>query len=580
MWFLDDLQRLAHERAAVTELLEHAGWLVEASWKLDGGMRIDAQIATSKRRYPVRVVFPALYPECPPSVFPQDGDDERWSGHQYGAGGELCTEWGPDTWRPDVTAAQVLTSAHRLLEGEADPIHAPAPSRHSTTIGQDLRTAIFRFGLWKVAIDAIRGLPPRSSCAARCLVVRQREGVLVLLTELQSPSEWKFSSIPKAIARDYPERAALVVRTTLPPEKASQLDLNALVTAASDTASSSRSGEPVGALDEETRLVIIEDREGALYPYWIASDPRRAFRVDVVEFREASITERLGEEAEALATKQVGVVGVGSMGGRIVRTLARSGVRRFVLVDDDVHSPENICRHVLDWRFVAEHKVDAIADDLDHTFADARVDVHRLRLSGQEANASVALALRKLGECDLIVDATANPKTFNYLGATAKRATKPLVWGEVFAGGIGGLVARYRPGRDPSPHLARERIHAWTDQHDAPFPRTKNDYGAVQNDHRVVVAHDAEVGLISSAAAILALDLLLESEPSRFPHSAYAIGLAREWVFSQPFEVLPIPLGSPEQPQVDPNPEAEAESIGFLRELVRTAARGDAENES
>jgi hypothetical protein len=71
---------------------------------------------------------------------------ERWSSHQYGAGGELCLELGPDNWHQDLTGANMIESARRLLEGEASSPdqHGIVPSRHATTLGQDLRSRRLR----------------------------------------------------------------------------------------------------------------------------------------------------------------------------------------------------------------------------------------------------------------------------------------------------------------------------------------------------------------------------------------------------------------------------------------------------
>ena len=65
-----------------------------------------------------------------------------------------------------------------------------------------------------------------------------------------------------------------------------------------------------------------------------------------------------------------------------------------------------------------------------------------------------------LRACDVIIDAAADAHCFNFCAAVAKESLKPLVWGEVFAGGIGGLVARVRSGHEPEPQAARNQINA------------------------------------------------------------------------------------------------------------------------
>ena len=70
-----------------------------------------------ERMFPVSLQFPNHFPYSPPLVMPR-GDTTRWSTHQYGPGGELCTEIGPDNWRPEIHGAELVRSAERLLRGE------------------------------------------------------------------------------------------------------------------------------------------------------------------------------------------------------------------------------------------------------------------------------------------------------------------------------------------------------------------------------------------------------------------------------------------------------------------------------
>jgi sulfur-carrier protein adenylyltransferase/sulfurtransferase len=57
----------------------------------------------------------------------------------------------------------------------------------------------------------------------------------------------------------------------------------------------------------------------------------------------------------------------------------------------------------------------------------AKVEVRRIRLTGQESAASAASALDQVAACDLIVDATAEPNVFNLLASVSVTAKKPMV---------------------------------------------------------------------------------------------------------------------------------------------------------
>ena len=271
-----------------------------------------------------------------------------------------------------------------------------------------------------------------------------------------------------------------------------------------------------------------------------------------------------------LSTKTVGIVGLGSAGSKIAISLARTGVRNFLLVDDDVFLQENICRHELNWADVGQHKIDGIAHQLKLIAQDISVKCSPVKLSGQEATATVDSVLSQLGACDLIIDATADPCTLNQLSAVASQQLKPIVWLKVYPGGIGGMIARFRPNEDPDPQIARAAFHEYLEKLELPAIQETVDYTTVNNDGETIVASDADVTLIAANATRMALDILIKREPSDFPYSLYLIGLSRGWIFDQPFHTIPINL--PEvQPAITESELSEDEAnenSDFIEQLI------------
>ena len=168
------------------------------------------------------------------------------------------------------------------------------------------------------------------------------------------------------------------------------------------------------------------------------------------------------------------------------------------------------------------------------------VEVHMHRVGGQESAMHAARVLKDLASCDLLIDATADPAVFLRLAAVAKANRKPLCWGEVFAGGFGGMIARARPERDPHPASVRSAIlNYYETLPPAPFRDADGYDGTIQ---QPVIAYDGDVAQIASALMRLALDTALQREPSDFPYAAYLIGLRKEWIFEQPFDTRPIEI--------------------------------------
>src|SRR5262249_28794712 len=110
---------LAREIQAM-RALARAGWLrdLKLGRSQDGLLRWSGVIFFVKN-FRFELIYPAEFPSACPVPYPQDRS-ERWSTHQW-RDGALCTEYGPDTWHPRFTGADVTRSLYTLLIGEQTP---------------------------------------------------------------------------------------------------------------------------------------------------------------------------------------------------------------------------------------------------------------------------------------------------------------------------------------------------------------------------------------------------------------------------------------------------------------------------
>ena len=188
MWYLSNLARYRQEFEAVAALATEATWLMMAVWRIDEGkLCLVADIEAHGHRYPVRMTYPANYPANPPTVRPKEAN-QHWSNHQFGYGGELCLEWGPDNWHDEITGSDVLLSAHKLLniENPKDEGASPliVPSRHSLTLGQELRFTFFRFLLDDALMKYTQSLPDNARGEAQCWVMCSRSTMTIFIRKL------------------------------------------------------------------------------------------------------------------------------------------------------------------------------------------------------------------------------------------------------------------------------------------------------------------------------------------------------------------------------------------------------------
>jgi sulfur-carrier protein adenylyltransferase/sulfurtransferase len=285
--------------------------------------------------------------------------------------------------------------------------------------------------------------------------------------------------------------------------------------------------------------------------------------------------DRLPESYSVLALKKVGIVGCGALGSKIAASLARSGVCAFVLVDDDILKPGNLVRHELDVGGLGAHKADALEARLRAITAGIEVSVRRVLLGGQESSGSTASVLDELATCDLLIDATADPQAFNFVASVARNALRPMIWAEVYAGGLGGFVSRLRPGYEPPPHSARRQYWAWCRAQGAPWHGDDHDYGASGVAAETLIAGDSDVSVIAAHAARMAIDLLVRPENTIFPHSAYVIGLAAQWIFSEPFDTHPIDFVPDGEWTSQFSTERTQEAIAFMSSLLEAGKDED-----
>ena len=572
-WFLRDFGRLDMERRQFEAMREMSPWMSPPVWRwATGALEVDLDIKIDGQNYPLRLRYPYAFPACPPSVYPRD-QKVRWSNHQYGPGGELCLEIGPDNWVPEVTGAQMIESAYRLLEAER-PLSAKRPvvelpSRHQLTPGQSLRSTHNRFLITENLINHLSSVEGGTVKAMIVIQIGHGKNYTFVVSSLQNSDGtwWKDSSFPVlALAENrykWSGYAACSNETTnLPLINSTDILIEQIKKFEIPT-----SRDQLSNTGHEFFLFFGGGREPVLV--WALSPSIGALSLESLR-AEHSFARRLEPGYEKLASRRVGIVGAGSVGSKVASSLARAGVGGILLFDGDILLPGNLVRHDLDWTSVGGHKVDELAWRLAVIRPGIDVTVWRTLLTGQEASASVAAALDALASCDLIVDATADGEIFGLVGSHAAAHRRPMIWAEVLEGGIGGLVARARPGEEPAPLVTRSRILNWCVTMNAPWGRSGDGYASVGDNDSLLVADDADVTVIAAHCARLTIDTLLERMPSDFPHSVYFIGLRRSWIFSEPFDTHPVDVGTPDDSEAaDSVPkEVVKENIAFLQSLL------------
>ena len=546
-WVLNDPVRFLHERAELAKLEEGVDWLTTA-WRLNANasLEVDLDFIVHGRTYAGRMTYPDVFPNSPPYIRPRDSS-EKWTMHQYGPGGSLCLQWRADNWQTHVTGADIIRSAFELLSTEQHPEQpGVVPSDHRMTEGQSMISAVYRFVVTNGLLNAFFALPLQSRSTFKMHSIVSSTMMVTFVSEISTgdDSAQMIADLPSGISTYGPlflwKGDGLIFRCESFNRGGSVASVDDLLRILSESGFNIDNilvREEGASKYKENTVILIGSDLTSLHVFSIESGVQpilREYRLIMPPDKDA----RLPEECEQLSKVRVGIVGLGSIGSKIAISLARSGVRHFLLVDDDYLVPGNLVRHELSWAFVGMQKVNAVRDSLKLVAAGIHVDVRTHRLAGQDSALNAAAALKDLSNCDLLIDATANPEVFLRMAAIAKSNKKPLCWGELFAGGYGGLIARARPDIDPNPLAVRSAIYA----HLATLPQAPFQQAAGYDVEleQPLIAYDSDVGQIATSLTRFAIDAALQRNPSQFPCSAYLIGLRQEWIFGQPFDTRPI----------------------------------------
>jgi len=141
----------------------------------------------------------------------------------------------------------------------------------------------------------------------------------------------------------------------------------------------------------------------------------------------------------SLRKPRVLVAGCGSGGGAVSLQLAMSGIRNFVLVDNDILEPENVIRHVCGRKYIGKKKIVALADVLLDRNPEIKLDLVDKDIMSFDG-------MRDLVEqTDIVILATDNEPTRWLVNEICVKTKTPFCVGRVFTRGIGGEVFAYRP---------------------------------------------------------------------------------------------------------------------------------------
>lgn len=564
--------RLIRECEELADLAAASDWLEEPQFgkNVDGLLTWSFVLLAGERRIPLRLVFPALFPDLPPFVFPADGT-VRLSQHQYGEGGELCLQYRPDNWHPDCKSTDVVRSARALLEATPeDNTFSDVESAHPADLSSQLWGHSLRFML---PSDTARLLRMRLAGRATDLQITMErrfgapESIVARIATIGlAPNQIEPKGGPGAggnrvhgVLFRLPDIGKI---PDLPPDELAELLYHSLPRWLREWIRSAG----------DAFVVVSNGRREALLRVSHYGSERR---LDIFHTFEPPKTKERRVHGKMFRNSSICIIGAGSLGSKVAASLAREGVGQFKLLDNDVLWSDNLVRNELDEMDVGHHKAVSLQHRLVRINPDVKVGALGMSLTSQTAVQHIAQLSEIISTCDLVIDTTADNSVFRMAAAICTQKRKPLVWGRVYAGGIGGLIARSFPSEDPPPLTAASQLRAWCDEKGmAPPEGREHNYGVQgHDDDEPLFASDSDVGVIANRLVRHALDALVPTEMRVHPEPAYFIGLRKGWIFDHPFDTHPV-IFSPHEGSVQGSTSCAEE--GIARVMTQLGVQGDA----
>jgi molybdopterin/thiamine biosynthesis adenylyltransferase len=206
------------------------------------------------------------------------------------------------------------------------------------------------------------------------------------------------------------------------------------------------SDELAGAAHVQQVLAVLEDEGRLDLRAWRRVDAAWE-RMDVTLIPDAAqvFSRNRGIlESGLLASKQVAIVGLGSGGATIAVELAKAGVGKFVLVDQDRLEVHNVGRHVCDLDDLGRRKTHAVRDRILARNPAAEIEI----LEG-DVVANLARFRELARASDVLIGATDNNRSRRAVNRVALEVGRPAIFGRAFRRACGGDVIRVRPGEGP-----------------------------------------------------------------------------------------------------------------------------------
>ncbi|MFC6347413.1 ThiF family adenylyltransferase [Vagococcus carniphilus] len=577
MWLEENNKRFIEEYDLLNDLERKNDWIKNTNWNIENEELLVYyfDIDIDDKLYSLKMIFPRFFPNSPITVKINE-KEVSWTSHQY-TNGVLCLEWGPDNWSDVVYGVDMVKSVYALLDAERPKSTGTnkkiVPSRDNFSLGQQMRFKKRIQYLTKemvelfLTVNSNLVLNFKENFVDTSSAVYQLSGLYIKDEEIKLLPDEQFNLLSGY--RDIPgflQKVTELKSTYDYEDFLEELDIEEI------------KEYMIKALQKNSldKIIVLLSNSQVILPYYIDLIDKKVY--DIFLLKDNDCEERNPYVGKISKETKIAVVGVGSLGSKISISLARSGIKNLLLVDDDVFLSHNIQRHELDIRHLGQMKVDALSKRLKKINTDIFVQTSCLALSTLESNQAYNNLINLISGCDIIVDATANDEAFYVLANISIMSNRPMVWGKVFAGGLGGVIAKNNPENNTTPFQIQEGIKNFYIDNPHEANQITQNYTQFIGDE-VFIASDADVSIITSWMTKIIFSILEPNNKSiQFLSDIYFIGGKQEWIFKQPMQVISLNVEKNEIVEKVKTDISDKEKIRINKIITQIRGEKDAKN--
>ena len=405
--------------------------------------------------YPFELMLCNYFPYQP--IIIKSLDNNWHSIHQY-SDGSMCLKWGVDNWHEELSIKDLVLNLIELIEVE-NPLgdeHRIAEDGDSFTIGQQLNRSTGSYTLFYEDSE-IENLPSRGNGVLQifgankkviCFIEKIGENVIRDNLINQKAKRVKFNY--KKIEENFSNEKFNELR-----KKARSNSISIYIFIDKTIGVEKicfKSEEDLKKYNKKRPFkTSFFDKDGKKMETYPDEFFPRSFIFQIKSLNISDEKEKRVPLTKEVKEKNVAILGLGSIGSRVLIDLARAGFENFTIVDDDIFMPYNVIRHELFNKYIGFPKVKALSDFIKEEInTKARVVSYNFAVNGQESSTEVQELLEYLSTTDIIVDCTADSNLIFGINEVVMKHDINYISGSVISGGIGNVLTKRCKGSNLS----------------------------------------------------------------------------------------------------------------------------------